>query len=168
VSRDTRPKGEYAISVAVFIQAITTIVAAAARIPRAAITGAIPRLTVTVFVATTLSTAVAATTTAAPTAATQQAIVRSGSFGYAGLPFIYLIAHRAWWHLLAILVGSVIPMVNIGVYLWYVVNVRRLVLSTRKFESFDQYRAVQQAWDKAGRWVLAIGLLVIIARIFFK
>src|SRR3989441_630613 len=103
---------------------------------------------------------------APPNAGTQQTIVRSGSWGYAGLPFIYLIAHRAWWHLLANLVGSMIPMVNIGVYLWYVFNVRRLVQSTRKFESFDQYRAVQQAWDKAGKSVLAIGLLIVILRIF--
>jgi len=104
---------------------------------------------------------------AAPTAATQQADVRSGSWGYAGLPFIYLIAHRAWWHLLANLAGSVIPVVNIGVYLWYVFNVKRLVQSTRKFESSDQYRAVQQAWDKAGKLVLVIGLLIVIGRIFF-
>ncbi|TMI75735.1 MAG: J domain-containing protein [Bacillati bacterium ANGP1] len=103
---------------------------------------------------------------AAPTAATQQADARNGSWGYAGLPFIYLIAHRAWWHLLANLTGSMIPMVNVGVYLWYVFNVRRLVQSTRKFESFDQYRAVQQAWDKAGKWVLALGLLIVIVRIF--
>jgi len=103
---------------------------------------------------------------AAPTAATQRADIRSGSWGYAGLPFIYLIAHRAWWHLLANVVGSVIPVANIGVYLWYVFNAKRLVQSTRKFESFDQYRAVQQAWDKAGKSVLAIGLLIVILRIF--
>ena len=99
-------------------------------------------------------------------AGTQQTIVRSGSWGYAGLPFIYLIAHRAWWHLLANLVGSMIPMVNIGVYLWYVFNVRRLVQSTRKFESSDQYRAVQEVWDKAGKLALVIGLLIVIVRIF--
>src|SRR2546426_12148108 len=104
---------------------------------------------------------------AAPTVATQQADVRSGSWGYAGLPFIYLIAHRAWWHLLANLAGSVIPVVNIGVCLWYVFNARRLVLSTRKFESSDQYRAVEEAWDKAGKLVLVIGLLIVIGRIFF-
>ena len=102
----------------------------------------------------------------ATNAATQQAAVRDGSWGYAGLPFIYLIAHRAWWHLLANVVGSVIPMVNIGVSLWYVFNVRRLVQATRKFESFDQYCAVQQAWDRAGKWVLFVGLLLVIARIF--
>src|SRR5437879_98553 len=50
----------------------------------------------------------------ATNAATQQAAVRNGSWGYAGLPFVYLIAHRAWLHLLANLVGSVIPVVNIG------------------------------------------------------
>jgi len=102
----------------------------------------------------------------ATNAATQQAAVRDDSWGYAGLPFIYLIAHRAWWHLLANVVGSVIPMVNIGVSLWYVFNVRRLVQATRKFESFDQYCAVQQAWDRAGKWVLFVGLLLVIARIF--
>ena len=68
---------------------------------------------------------------------------------------------------MANLVGSMIPMVNIGVYLWYVFNVRRLVQSTRKFESSDQYRAVQQAWDRAGKWMLFIGLLLVIVRIFF-
>jgi len=102
----------------------------------------------------------------ATNAATQQAAVRDGSWGYAGLPFIYLIAHRAWWHLLANVVGSVIPMVNIGVSLWYVFNVRRLVQATRKFESFDQYCAVQQAWDRAGKWMLFVGLLLVIVRIF--
>src|SRR5438034_449213 len=65
----------------------------------------------------------------ATNAATQQAAVRNGSWGYAGLPFVYLIAHRAWLHLLANVVGSVIPVVNIGVYLWYVFNARRLVRS---------------------------------------
>src|SRR3989475_8081923 len=72
----------------------------------------------------------AAINVAAPTAATQRADIRSGSWGYAGLPFIYLIAHRAWWHLLANVVGSVIPVANIGVYLWYVFNAKRLVQST--------------------------------------
>src|SRR5438876_2610709 len=32
----------------------------------------------------------------ATNAATQQAAVHNGSWGYAGLPFIHLIAHRAW------------------------------------------------------------------------
>ena len=67
---------------------------------------------------------------------------------------------------MANLVGSMIPMVNIGVYLWYVFNVRRLVQSTRKFESSDQYRAVQEVWDKAGKLALVIGLLIVIVRIF--
>lgn len=61
------------ISFAVLIQASTTIVAVATRIPRAAITGAIPGLTVTVFVTTSLSTAVTAATTAAPAATTVRA-----------------------------------------------------------------------------------------------
>ena len=103
---------------------------------------------------------------AATSAATQQAAVRHGSWGYAGLPFIYLIAHRAWLHLLANVVGFVIPVVNIGVYLWYVSNARQLVQSTRKFQSFDQYYAVQEAWDRAGKWVLFVGLLLVIVRIF--
>jgi len=102
----------------------------------------------------------------ATNAATQQAAVRNGSWGYAGLPFIYLIAHRAWLHLLANVVGFVIPVVNIGVYLWYVSNARQLVQSTRKFQSFDQYYAVQEAWDRAGKWVLFVGLLLVIVRIF--
>src|SRR2546428_13781943 len=118
------------------------------------------------FLAEDTMGASAAIHVAAPTAATQQAIARGGSWGYAGLPFIYLIAHRAWWHLLANLAGSVIPVVNIGVCLWYVFNARRLVLSTRKFESSDQYRAVEEAWDKAGKLVLVIGLLIVIVRIF--
>ena len=103
---------------------------------------------------------------AATSAATQQAAVRNGSWGYAGLPFVYLIAHRAWLHLLANVVGSVIPVVNIGVYLWYVFNARRLVQSSRKFQNFDQYYAVQQAWDRAGKWMLFVGLLLVIVRIF--
>ena len=103
---------------------------------------------------------------AATSAATQQAAVRNGSWGYAGLPFIYLIAHRAWLHLLANVVGFVIPVVNIGVYLWYVSNARQLVQSTRKFQSFDHYYAVQEAWDRAGKWVLFVGLLLVIVRIF--
>jgi len=103
---------------------------------------------------------------AATSAEREQAAVRHGSWGYAGLPFIYLIAHRAWLHLLANVVGFVIPVVNIGVYLWYVSNARQLVQSTRKFQSFDQYYAVQEAWDRAGKWVLFVGLLLVIVRIF--
>src|SRR3989454_7428336 len=103
---------------------------------------------------------------AATSAEREQAAVRNGSWGYAGLPFIYLIAHRAWLHLLANVVGFVIPVVNIGVYLWYVSNARQLVQSTRKFQSFDQYYAVQEAWDRAGKWVLFVGLLLVIVRIF--
>ena len=95
----------------------------------------------------------------------QETIVRSGSWGYAGLPYIYLIAHRAWWHLLANLVGAAIPVVNIGVYLWYLFNAKRLVGSTRKFDGFDQYRAVQEAWDRVGMWVLVVGLVVLIISI---
>src|SRR5437667_6023983 len=103
---------------------------------------------------------------AATSVATQQAVVRNGSWGYAGLPFIYLIAHRAWLHLLANVVGFVIPVVNIGVYVWYVSNARQLVQSTRKFQSFDHYYAVKEPRDRAGNWVLCVGLLLVIVRIF--
>lgn len=87
----------------------------------------------------------------------QARVVNSGSWG-ATFGFIYLIAMKANTHALIAFIGSLVPVVNIAVFIYYILKGKQLAWQFRSWKSFDDFLACQRIWDKWAKWLIGISI----------
>lgn len=87
--------------------------------------------------------------------------LRSWNWGAFLLSWIWAIGHNVWLGLLAL-----VP--YIGVIMVFILGFKgnEWAWQHRKFESVEQFKAVERAWTKAGVIVFVISLVVMIATAF--
>lgn len=81
----------------------------------------------------------------------------------ASLNWIYLLVMRAYWPAVLIAVLSVIPVINIVVFIALIFMGREFAWKYRSWISFSEYKTVQEKWDKGAKiyWIVIIGLAII-------
>ncbi len=105
-----------------------------------------------------------ATNPALPSLAPDQVqIVQSGSWGAAGFSWIYLLAMQAHRDMVISLLGGFIPIVNIVVWVYYIINGKKLAWANRTWQGFDDFLACQRIWDRWAKLLLVVvgGLAVL-------
>lgn len=85
----------------------------------------------------------------------QTRVIYSPSWG-ATFGFIYLLAMRAWKDAILSFILGLIPLINIGVFIYYVVQGKRIAWRTRQWQGFQDFLNCQRIWDKWAKWILAI------------
>lgn len=88
----------------------------------------------------------------------QMKIVQSGSWGAAGFSWIYLLAMQAHKDMVISLLGGFVPVVNLAVWIYYIINGKKLAWANRTWQGFDDFLACQRIWDRWAKWVIALGL----------
>jgi hypothetical protein len=94
----------------------------------------------------------------------QQQVINSGSWGAGGFGFIYLLSMKAYTHAIVSFVLSLIPIVNIVVFVYYVINGKRLAWANRQWQGFDDFLSCQRIWDRWAKWWF--GILVVSAILY--
>ena len=88
----------------------------------------------------------------------QAGVVNSGSWGAGIFGVIYLIAMKAYTHALIAFIGSIVPVVNIGVWIYYILKGKQLAWQFRPWKSYDDFLACQRIWDTWAKWIFGISL----------
>lgn len=91
----------------------------------------------------------------------QTKIVESGSWGAAAFTWIYLLAMQAHKDMVISLVGGFVPVVNIVVWIYYIINGKKLAWAHRPWQGFEDFLACQRIWDRWAKWFL--GIVVVLA-----
>ncbi|MGQ0548575.1 MAG: hypothetical protein ACT4PY_02770 [Armatimonadota bacterium] len=86
----------------------------------------------------------------------QTKIVQSGSWGAAGFSWIYLLAMQAHRDMVISLLGGIVPIVNIAVWVYYIINGKKLAWANRTWQGFDDFLACQRIWDRWAKWLVGI------------
>lgn len=89
----------------------------------------------------------------------QRRALESGSWG-AAIGFIYLISMKAHTHALIAFIGSLIPIVNLVVWIYYIMKGKQLAWQFRAWKGFDDFLTCQRIWDRWAKWLFAIGLVL--------
>ena len=88
----------------------------------------------------------------------QMSVINSGSWAAAIFTWIYLIAMRAYTHALIAFLLSLILLVNLAVWIYYILHGKRLAWANRTWQGFDNFLACQRIWDKWAKWFFFLGL----------
>ena len=92
--------------------------------------------------------------------AEQDRIINSGSWG-ATLGIFYAAGMGAWGWFAGLFVAALIYPLYMVLWIIFIVNGKSIAWKTRKWQSFEQFLAVQKAWDLWGKILFVIQLLII-------
>lgn len=94
--------------------------------------------------------------------AEQGRVVNSGSWGAGAFGFVYLIAMKAHAHALIAFIGSFVPLVNVAVWIYYILKGKQLAWQFRPWKSFDDFLTCQRIWDRWAKWIIGISAAVVV------
>ena len=87
-------------------------------------------------------------------------VIESPSYGAAFFNIIYLVAMRAWLHVLFALIMTAVfwP----AAWIIYGMYGKRIAWQTRRWRDFDDFLACQRAWTRAAiAWTIVIGAIML-------
>ncbi len=99
-------------------------------------------------------------------AETQVRVINSWSWGAAVFTSIYLLAMKSNKDALIALLLQFIPLVNLGVWIYYGVNAKKAAWTNRSWKGFEDFLACQRIWDAWAKWLLGIGIALFVLAYF--
>lgn len=92
----------------------------------------------------------------------QTKVIESGSWGAAAFTWIYLLAMQAQRDMVIALLGGFVPIINIVVWIYYMINGKKLAWANRTWQGFDDFLACQRIWDRWAKWFLGVVVVLVV------